>query len=77
MTGAHRLVALLSDIEVLARVGTVPDEDELVAVRVAYDEARRRADRAVLLVRHVRARHVRPRTRAGRRRATMPRTWAR
>ena len=40
MTGAHRLVALLSDIEVLARVGTVPDEDELAAVRDAYDEAR-------------------------------------
>ena len=40
MTGAHRLVALLSDIEVLARVGTVPDEVELAAVRDAYEEAR-------------------------------------
>jgi len=40
MTGAHRLVALLSDIEVLARVGTVPDNDELAAVRDADDEAR-------------------------------------
>ncbi len=40
MTGAHRLVALLSDIEVLARVGTVPDEEDLVAVREADMQAR-------------------------------------
>jgi PAS domain S-box-containing protein len=40
MTGAHRLVALLSDVEVLARVGAVPDEDELAAVRGAHEEAR-------------------------------------
>jgi PAS domain S-box-containing protein len=40
MTGAHRLVALLSDIEVLARVGTMPGSDDLAAVRAAYDEAR-------------------------------------
>ena len=40
MTGAHRLVALLSDIEVLAHVGTIPDKGGLAAVREADDEAR-------------------------------------
>ncbi|MEY2441531.1 MAG: hypothetical protein QOJ46_957 [bacterium] len=40
VTGAHRLVALLNDIETLARVGSVPDEQQLSDVRRAFDEAR-------------------------------------
>jgi PAS domain S-box-containing protein len=40
VTGAHRLVALLDDIETLARVGAVPDEQQLAEVRHAFGEAR-------------------------------------
>jgi PAS domain S-box-containing protein len=40
VTGAHRLVALLDDIETLARVGAIPDERQLAEVRSAFGEAR-------------------------------------
>ena len=39
VTGAHHLVDLLADIETLARVGTVPDPEQLAAVQRAYDAA--------------------------------------
>jgi PAS domain S-box-containing protein len=40
VTGAHRLVALLDDIETLARIGAIPDEQQLAEVRGAFEEAR-------------------------------------
>ncbi|MEA2219303.1 MAG: hypothetical protein QOJ35_1929 [Solirubrobacteraceae bacterium] len=39
LTGAHRVAALLADVEDVASVGTIPDRDELRAVEAAYEEA--------------------------------------
>jgi PAS domain S-box-containing protein len=39
LVGAMQLSAALSDLETLARVGTIPDADELAAVVGVYDEA--------------------------------------
>jgi PAS domain S-box-containing protein len=44
VAGAHRLVALLGEIEDLARAGTVPDRERLAAVRSAYNDVREALD---------------------------------
>jgi PAS domain S-box-containing protein len=48
ITGAHRLVALLADIEARARAGALPDPERLADVRAAYAEVHAALDEQLL-----------------------------
>ena len=47
IVGAHRVGAQLADIEVLARVGAIPDEETIAAVAAAYTHAEQALTREI------------------------------